>query len=44
VFITECEFVITEMEGTPSTEWLHASSSLTHRSVKPNLIIINYNL
>jgi hypothetical protein len=41
VFITECEFDNTDMEGTLSFEWLHVSGILTHRSVKFSLIPIN---
>jgi hypothetical protein len=34
VFITECEFDNTDMEGTLYIEWRHVSGVRTHRSVK----------
>jgi len=34
VFITECEFDNSFMEGTPSVEWWHVWAVRTHRSVK----------
>jgi len=43
VFITECEFGITDTEWTPSIERRRVSGLLTHRSVNSNLIIINHN-
>jgi len=34
VFITECEFDNTDMEGTPTIEWRYVSGFRTHRLVK----------